>query len=75
MILEEDDNARWAAARYCNVIGDWIDAVLVSGDFDNVYPVKLPRTEEEAMKLKRKLDLLRSDIIPHLSDEHLEYSE
>jgi hypothetical protein len=75
MVLEPEDNARWAADRYCSVIGDWIDAVLGSGNFDDVYPVGLPRTEEEAMRLKHKLDTLRENLIPHLRDDPLEYTE
>lgn len=75
IVLEPDDNARWAAERYCSVLNDWISAVLGLGNFDDVYPVNAPRTEEMALNLKHRLDSLRDDIIPYLSDDGLEYSE
>ena len=64
LVVEPDDSAKEALVRYCELMDDWISAVLTFGKFDDVFPVAAPRTIENANLLRRRLDFLRSEIIP-----------
>ena len=49
-------------------MGRWIDAVRGKERFDDIVaPVDVPRTEEWAANLEKRLDLLEREIMPELS--------
>lgn len=69
MVVAPNDSPQEALERYCLLMDDWVAAVRGSGNFDGVYPVRAPRTEEYAGMLERRLTMLRNEIIPEISTE------
>ncbi len=69
MVVEPDDCAQEALERYCLLMDEWVAAIRQKGDFDGVYPVSAPRTEEYAEALHSRLNSLRNEIIPNFSTE------
>lgn len=57
-----------ALETYCMIMEDWADAVLSGGDLSQCYPVDAAPTEEHALMLKSRLDTIRRDFIPNVSD-------
>jgi len=50
-------------------LGRWIDAVRGKERFDDkVAPVDVPRTEEWAANLEKRVDFLEREIMPQLSE-------
>ena len=68
VVVEPQDSAQKAIERYCEVMDGWIAAVLSLGDFSDVFPVNAPRTAENAELLRLRLDYLRAEIIPRISN-------
>jgi len=66
---EEATTPADALRRYIGIMGRWIDAVRGKEPFDeNVAPVDVPRTEEWAANLEKRLDFLEREIMPGLRD-------
>ena len=66
---EEATTPADALRRYIGIMGRWIDAVRGKEPFDeNVAPVDVPRTEEWAANLEKRLDFLEREIVPELSE-------
>ena len=63
IVVEPQDSSREALDRYCQVLDNWINEVLTFGDFQNVFPVKAPRTPASAELLRRRLDFVRTQLI------------
>jgi hypothetical protein len=63
LVVEESDDPRDAAGRYCELMCEWANAVLSGGDLSEVYPVEAPATAENARDLLTRVDTLTSDII------------
>ena len=66
-VTENATSAREALDCYCNIMDDWIAAVLDGGDLDEVYPVEAEPNEENARELESRVKFLRSEIIPAIS--------
>jgi hypothetical protein len=67
MVVEPRDCAREALGRYCELMDDWIGAVLNAGDFGHVFPVDAAETPGNAEALRTRLQFLRAEIIPHFN--------
>ena len=66
-VTENATSARAALECYCNIMDDWIAAVLDGGDLDEVYPVEAEPNEENARELESRLRFLQSEIIPAIT--------
>jgi hypothetical protein len=64
MVVVPGDTVAGALEGYCLLMDEWVDAVLGSGDFHNVYPVAAPKTAEYAEMLRSRLEFIRKNIIP-----------
>lgn len=54
-----------AALRlYCKLMADWISAVRKGGDLDEVFPVPVEPTKDNAKQLEKRIKFLRSRIVP-----------
>jgi hypothetical protein len=74
MIVELPTNAQELLEGYCELMDDWVNAVLVTRDFNGVYPVDAAETPGNGEDLRNRLDFLRRELIPHFSDEPIELS-
>jgi len=66
-VTENATHPRAALETYCNLMDDWITAVLDDGDLDEVYPVEADPSEQNARELESRLKFLRVEIIPAIS--------
>ena len=66
-VTENATTPRAALETYCNLMDDWITAVLDDGDLDEVYPVEADPSEQNARELESRLKFLRVEIIPAIS--------
>ena len=53
-----------ALSTYCDLMEDWVEAVLEDGDLDEAFPVEAEPTAENAASLRRRLDFIRQHLIP-----------
>jgi hypothetical protein len=67
MVVEPQDCAREALERYCELMEDWINAVLITHNFDDVFPVDAAESSTNAEDLRSRLGFLRREIIPHIN--------
>jgi len=63
-VSESADTPRAALECYCNIMDDWIAAVMNDTDLEEVYPVEAEPDEQNARELQSRLDFLRTEIIP-----------
>ena len=66
-VTENATHPRAALETYCNLMDDWITAVLDDGDLDEVYPVEAEPSEQNARELESRLRFLRAEILPAIS--------
>lgn len=66
-VTENATHQRAALETYCNLMDDWVAAVLDGGDLDEVYPVEAEPSEQNAQELASRLRYLRAEIIPAIS--------
>jgi hypothetical protein len=71
-VATDADNPRTAFDSYCTRMDDWIEAVTVTKDFSNVFPVEAAQTKVSADALRLRLDFLRREIIPFASTESID---
>lgn len=53
-----------ALQAYCDVMREWVAAVLSKEDLGDVYPVPVDPTEENASHLSTRIDFLVNEVIP-----------
>jgi hypothetical protein len=53
-----------ALRAYCDLMEEWVNAVLQHKPLDGVFPVKAAATVENAEALQKRLEFLREDIVP-----------
>jgi len=70
MVVGPED-ARDALEAYCELMDDWINAVLVTGDFNDVFPVEAAKTEGNANSLRRRLRFIRKHILPSFNADSI----
>lgn len=49
---------------YCELMEDWVQAVRGGGALNDVFPVNAPPDTDHADMLERRIELLRTEIIP-----------
>ncbi|HEX3700578.1 MAG TPA: DUF4826 family protein [Phenylobacterium sp.] len=66
MHFETDDTPTPALALqlYCAIAQDWADNVLAGADLSDSYPIDVAPTSEHAQMLLRRVDFIRTEIIP-----------
>lgn len=65
-VTENAKTPREALECYCNIMEDWVAAVLDGGDLDEVYPVDVEENAENAKALESRLKFLRAEVIPSI---------
>lgn len=63
------ESAKEATEAYCELMDDWVNAVLVTRDFTDVFPVDAPETRGNGEDLRGRLEFVRREIIPYMSDD------
>ena len=63
-VIDEAPDPRSATKVYCQIMQDWINAVLNKTPLDDVFPVKADATVEMAQMLDSRLRFLREKVIP-----------
>jgi len=53
---------------YCELMEEWIKAVQEGSQFNNVFPVGAPADEEHTNMLATRIQLIKSEIIPNISN-------
>ena len=66
-VTENASRPRAALETYCNLMDDWVTAVLDGGDLDEVYPVEAEPSEQNAQELASRLRFPRAEVIPAIS--------
>ncbi len=66
---EESPNAACALDSYIGAMEEWVDAVANGKSIDDLVPVNVPATIENAEKLKIRLTMLDEDILSQLKDD------
>lgn len=70
MVVTEGPNcAKEALEAYCELMDDWVNAVLETHNFENVFPVDAAETVGNAESLRWRLNFLRENIIPSAPTE------
>jgi hypothetical protein len=64
---EGPDNAKKALEAYCELMDDWVNAVLVTHDFEGVFPVDAAESPANATDLRSRLGFIRREILPHFN--------
>lgn len=54
---------------YCDLMEDWIDAVIKNESLEDCYPVQATPTIEHANMLKARIDFIRKEIIPFFRND------
>ncbi len=67
LVVEPGDDPGLALERYCELMDQWIAAVRSSSDFRDVFPVTTEPTLKNAESLNRRIDVLRTEIIPRIA--------
>lgn len=66
---DESPNPAEALITYVDVVGAWVDAVLNAKPTEDLAPIALPETEENALRLKRHLAFLEGYVLPQFSGQ------
>jgi hypothetical protein len=69
MIVEPPATAQDALDGYCELMEDWVNAVLVTHNFENVFPVDAAQTAANAELLRTRIAFIRKEIIPSAPTE------
>lgn len=67
LVTEEAPDARVATIIYGELMQDWIDAVLARQPLDEVYPVEMAPTVQNATALQARLDHLGRVVVPAMA--------
>jgi hypothetical protein len=67
LVVERVDDPGLALERYCELMDQWVVTVRKSGDFRDVYPVAVEPTLKNAESLNRRIDFLRTEVIPRIA--------
>jgi hypothetical protein len=58
-----------ALAAYCELMNEWVNAVLAKGEMSRVFPIETQPTKENAHALKTRLDFLRERVLPSVPED------
>ena len=71
-MVAEIDTAKEALEAYCELMDDWVHAVLVTHDFSGVFPGDAAATPGNAESLQSRLAFLRENVIPDAPTESID---
>lgn len=57
-----------ALGRYCDLLEEWVAVARAGGDLRTVLPIAADPTAEHIAMLEQRIDFLRADIIPALTE-------
>lgn len=63
MVTEDLPDSKAVLYEYCNLMQDWIDAVLTNGNLEEVYPVEDPPTHGNAKALKKRINFIKTELL------------
>lgn len=69
---KRDESPRSIIEAYCDIIDEWISAMLDKEKFDGTYPVAIPAVAQTVDELRYKIEFLREHVIPSLRVETLD---
>ncbi len=69
MIVEPGDTPKDILESYCAHMDAWAEAVLVTHDFEGIYPVDAPKTAANAEDLRSRIDFIGREILPTASED------
>jgi hypothetical protein len=69
LITDAAPNPIAALGVYCDLMQQWVDAVLQGSSLDTLYPVAAEATAENANLLQRRIEMLKTMIIPMFESE------
>lgn len=64
MVTDDISNAPDALQAYCELMDDWVAAVLHGHSLDQVFPVRAAPTRDHAEMLASRMRFIREEIIP-----------
>jgi hypothetical protein len=67
LVLVPNDSPADALERYCGLMEDWVAAARGQRDMDDVFPVAVEATEENADLLDKRIGFLRTEILPEVA--------
>lgn len=65
-VIDEASDPASALEAYCELIEDWVEAVLSKSSLDEVFPVAVAPTKKHAEMLKSRVRFIRRNILPSL---------
>lgn len=68
LVTDDAKSAKEALHAYCDLMQEWVNAVLSNGDLSDVYPVRVEPTAENAAQLSARIEFLLEEIIPLASN-------
>lgn len=66
LVTEEAPDAAVATIIYCELMQDWVDAVVARQPLDEVYPVEIAPTAKNAAALQARLDFIHDTLVPQM---------
>lgn len=68
MVTDDLQTPRDAMEAYCEIMNDWVRAVLSGSGLADVYPAEAEATQDNALAVASRLVFLKDQIIPRMSD-------
>jgi hypothetical protein len=65
-VIDEARDPASALTLYCDMMGEWAEAVLAKSSLDEVFPVDAPATKEHAEMLHSRIEFMRDRVLPTL---------
>jgi len=65
LVTDNSPDPASALATYCDLMDEWIHAILNNSSLSDVFPVAAPATPENANKLGSRIKFIRDQIIPN----------
>jgi hypothetical protein len=66
LVTDEASNPSAALRVYCKMMEEWIQSVRDGKSLDDVFPVNVPPTNQNADLLAKRIALLRDEILPSI---------
>jgi hypothetical protein len=63
-VLDDATDAETALTVYCELMENWVEAVMAGRPLEGIFPVSAASTVENARLLRARVDYLRSELIP-----------
>lgn len=64
IVVDEAPTPATAISKYCELMEEWIHAVLEGSSLENVFPVSAPADAEYALLLESRIAFIRANLLP-----------